>query len=126
MQFPMVQRRPGTDVARFTGMTDYESVLETRDLGPGQTREVEVHGARVLLLNIGQIYYAVEARCPESGSALEVRTRRQDDRLICPEDAAEYDLASGERLNGSGRPLRRYAVRVEGNVIKVGPPLASG
>ncbi|HUE77086.1 MAG TPA: nitrite reductase (NAD(P)H) small subunit [Longimicrobiales bacterium] len=107
-------------------MSDYESVLETRDLGPGQSREVEVRGDRVLLLNIGQIYYAVEARCPESGAALEVRTRRQRDRLICPDDAAEYDLASGERLDGSGRPLHRYAVRVEGNVIKVGPPLVDG
>ena len=107
-------------------MADYERVLETRDLGPGQSREVEVHGSRVLLLNIGQIYYAVEARCPESGSVLEVRPRRQHDRLVCPEDAAEYDLESGERVDATGRPLRRYALRVEGNVIKVGPPLAGG
>lgn len=107
-------------------MNDYIQVLETRDLGPGQSREVEVRGDRVLLINIGQIYHAIEARCPESGSALEVRARRHDDRLVCPEDEAEYDLASGERLNGAGRPLRRYAVRVEGNAIKVGPPLEDG
>ena len=107
-------------------MNDYTTVLETRELGPGQTREVEVHGQRVLLINLGQIYYAVEARCPESGSALEVRARRPSDRLICPEDEAEYDLESGERLDGAGRPLLRYRVRVEGNDLKVGPPLASG
>ena len=107
-------------------MTDYESVLETSALGPGQSREVQVHGDRVLLINIGQIYYAVEARCPQSGSALEVRARRQADRLVCPEDEAEYDLESGERMDGDGRPLRRYAVRVEGNAIKVGPPLPAG
>lgn len=107
-------------------MSQYESVLETRDLGPGQSREVEVRGDRVLLINIGQIYYAVEARCPESGGALAVRARRQDDRLVCAEDEAEYDLTSGERLDASGRPLRRYAVRVEGNVIKVGPQLGAG
>lgn len=111
---------------RSMPMSDFESVLETRDLGPGQSREVEVRGDRVLLLNIGQIYYAVEARCPESGSSLEVRTRGQPDRLVCPEDTAEYDLASGERLDTSGRPLRRYAIRVEGNVIKVGPALSGG
>lgn len=87
---------------------------------------MEVLGDHVLLINLGQIYYAVEARCPQSGSALEVRARHQDDRLVCPEDEAEYDLESGERLDGSGRPLRRYAVRVEGNVIKVGPPLPAG
>ena len=107
-------------------MNDYLTVLETRDLGPGHSREVEVHGDRVLLLNIGQTYFAVEARCPESGSALEIRARRQQDRLICPNDEAEYDLATGERLDGSGRPLRRYDVRVEGNDIKVGPRLTAG
>lgn len=104
-------------------MSEYETVLQTRELGPGQSREVEVHGSRVLLLNLGQIYHAVEARCPESGSALELRARREADRLVCPVDEAEYDLASGERLDGTGRPLHRYAVRVEGNVIKVGPLL---
>lgn len=107
-------------------MSEFESVLGTRDLGPGQSREVEVHGDAVLLINIGQMYHAVEARCPESGSALELRARRQADRLVCPADAAEYDLASGERLDGSGRPLRRYPVRVEGNVIKVGPAPGTG
>lgn len=107
-------------------MHDFVSVLETRDLGPGQSREVEVRGQRVLLINLGQIYHAVEARCPESGLALEVRARRQADRLVCPEDEAEYDLTSGTRLDGSGRPLRRYAIRVEGNAIKVGPPLPDG
>ena len=104
-------------------MSDYRSVLETRELGPGQTREIQVGGEPVLLLNLGQIYYAVEARCPESGEALELRARRPNDRLVCPKDDAEYDLQSGERMDASGRPLRRYAVRVEGNAIKVGPPL---
>ena len=107
-------------------MSEYESVLETRDLGPGQSREVEVHGHTVLLINLGQMYYAVEARCPESGSALELQPHRQNDRLVCPDHAAEYDLGSGERLDGSGRALRRYPVRVEDNVIKVGPPTDAG
>lgn len=102
-------------------MPEFEPVLQTRELGPGESQEVEVRGDRILLLNIGQIYHAIEARCPESGTALEVQAGRHDDRLVCPVDAAEYDLVTGERLDGHGRPLARYGVRVEGNVIKVGP-----
>ena len=104
-------------------MSEYESVLETPELGPGHSREVEVHGDHVLLLNLGQTYYAVESRCPTSGSPLELQPRRPNDRLICPDADGEYDLETGERLDGDGRPLRRYGVRIEGNVIQVGPPL---
>ena len=104
-------------------MTQYESVLETRDLGPGHSREVRIDGRSVLVLNIAQIYYALESRCPDSGTTLELRPSPGDDRLVCPADEAEYAVPTGERLNGPGRPLRRYDVRVEGNHIKIGPPV---
>lgn len=104
-------------------MSEYESVLQTPDLGPGQSCEVEAHGRRILLLNLGQTYYALEARCPESGGTLRLGAPGTGDRLVCPDDHAEYGIPSGERLDADGRPLRRYAVRIEGNAIKVGPPL---
>ncbi len=102
-------------------MAEYESVLETPELGPGESRAVEVHGRPILLLNVGQTYYALDARCPESGAPLELKTR---DHVACTADSAEYDVATGERVDADGRPLRRYQVRVEGNAVKVGPPLA--
>lgn len=103
-------------------MPEYESVLQTPDLGPGHAREVQVRGAPVLVLNLGQTYYALDARCPESGTTLELQLGRHD-RLVCPDDEAEFDIQSGERLGREGRPLRRYDVRIEGNAIKVGPPI---
>lgn len=101
-------------------MAEYEPVLQTPELGPGESRAVEVHGRPILLLNVGQTYYALDARCPRGGAVLELRSR---DRLVCPDDHAEYDVATGERLDADGRPLRRYHVRVEGNAVKVGPPV---
>lgn len=101
-------------------MSTFESVLQTPDLGPGQSREVEVQGRRILILNIGQIYYAFEGRCPETGTQLELASNLH---LVCPDHEDEYDTPSGEPIDGGGRPLRRYAVRVEGNTIKIGPPL---
>ncbi len=101
-------------------MAEYEPVLKTPELGPGESRAVEVHGHPILLLNVGQTYYAVDALCPQSGAALELKTR---DRLACPDDDAEYDLATGERVDAEGRPLQRYRIRVEGNAVQVGPPI---
>ena len=103
-------------------MTDYQPVCETPDLGPGQSREVEAHGERVLLMNLGQRYYALEALCPESGTPLELGRPGNGDQVVCPDDQARYDVRSGERVGGQGRALRRYDVRIEENVIKVGPP----
>ena len=54
-------------------MSEFQTVLQTPDLGPGHTREIEVHGDRVLLVNLGQTYHAVQARCPETGARLELR-----------------------------------------------------
>lgn len=104
-------------------MSEYESVLQTPDLGPGHAREVQVRGDPVLVLNLGQTYYALDARCPESGSTLEFHLTPRG-RLVCPDDAAEFDIESGERVGDDGRGLRRYDVRVEGNTIMVGPPVA--
>ena len=103
-------------------MSDYQTVLETPELGPGHAREVEAHGRRVLVLNLGQRYYALDARCPESGDRLELRLGRPDDRLVCPADDAAYDL-EGRRTDQGGPALARYDIRVEGNSIQVGPPL---
>lgn len=103
-------------------MSEYESVLQTPDLGPGHAREVQVRGTPVLVLNLGQTYYALDARCPESGSTLELQLGGGG-RLVCPDDEAAFDIESGERLGHEGRPLRRYDVRIQGNAIKVGPPL---
>lgn len=101
-------------------MSDYRAVLQTPELGPGHSREIDLHGEPVLVLNLGQRYYALESRCPVHGSALQLRALREGDRLRCPEDGAEYEVPSGRRLGGTGRALRRYDVRVEGNAILVG------
>lgn len=103
-------------------MSDYEPVLQTADLGPGHTRQVQVHGRPILVLNLAQTYYALDARCPDSGAELQLQLGRHA-RLVCPEDAAEFDIRSGQRLDHDGAPLRRYDVRIAGNAVKIGPPL---
>lgn len=105
-------------------MTTYQTVLRTPQLGPGEMREVDVGGAAVLVANVGQTYYALQAGCPNDGTNLAREGRLKDDTLICPSDDWAYDIRTGERLHPPGGPrLQRYALRVEDNTIKVGPPL---
>ena len=104
-------------------MGEYETVLRTPELGPGALTEVEAHGRTLALANVGQTYYALEGLCPADGEHLGRAGRLEGDHLICPADHA-YDVRDGRGTDGAGGVLRRYAIRVTGNEIQVGPPLA--
>jgi nitrite reductase/ring-hydroxylating ferredoxin subunit len=105
-------------------MAEFEAVLRTPELGPGEMREVEAQGTRVVVANVGQTYYAVEGACPVEGAHLGREGRLRGYVLVCPTGHAEYDVRTGERVSPEEGPgLRRYAVRVEANEIKIGPPL---
>lgn len=100
-------------------MTRYQSVLRTQDLGPGSVVEVKAHGRSVALANVGQTYYAVDARCPEDGANLARDGRLDGELLICPVDRAAFSVRSGDRVGG-GPALRTYPIQVAENDIRVG------
>ncbi|HSJ25912.1 MAG TPA: Rieske 2Fe-2S domain-containing protein [Longimicrobiales bacterium] len=102
-------------------MASFETVLRTPDLGPGAVREVEVHGRRLAVANVGQTYYALAARCPVDGTNLATDGRIEGDALVCPNDEARFDVRTGRQLDGDGE-LAAHAIRVEGNQVLVGPP----
>lgn len=104
-------------------MSDFEAVILTRDLGPGDLAEVQAHGRTLALSNLGQTYYAVDAICPLDGTNLARDGRVQGEQVHCPLDHSVYDLKTGE-AGEEGRPgLQRYAIKVEGNEVMVGPAL---
>lgn len=102
-------------------MAPFETVLRTADLGPGTLTEVQAHGSELVLANIGQTYYAVDARCPIDGTNLAREGLLDGDHLICPYDAAAFDIRTGHRVDGDGA-LRTHTIRVEGNEVRIGPP----
>jgi 3-phenylpropionate/trans-cinnamate dioxygenase ferredoxin component len=101
-------------------MADFETVLSTPDLGPGDVAAVRVRGRDIVLANVGQTYYAVDARCPVDGTHLGREGRLDGDTLICPHDDARFDVRTGQRLDAAGE-LTAHAIRVEGNQVLVGP-----
>jgi nitrite reductase/ring-hydroxylating ferredoxin subunit len=103
-------------------MGSFEAVMRTPDLGPGNVVEVEVAGRPVALGNVGQQYFALDARCPEDGTNLARDGRLEGDFLVCPHDRAAFDVRTGGRRDDGGGTLQRYPVRIEGNEILVGPP----
>ncbi len=107
-------------------MAEFEPVLHTPELGPGEMREVEAHGETLALLNVGQTYYALDAHCPADDRNLAREGRLSGEHLECPGDHALYDVRTGRRLDEPDEAgLRSYAIQVAGNEILVGPPVAT-
>ena len=105
---------------------EYIPVAKTPELGPGDMTEVEAHGRHVGLTNVGQTYYAFDAECPVDGTNLAREGLLQGDRLVCPQDDATFDVRTGECIEPEGqRGLKQYAIKVEENQVKIGPPLNS-
>lgn len=103
---------------------EYVPVVRTPELGPGDVREVEAHGRSLGVTNVGQTYYAFDAECPVDGTNLARDGVLRGDVIKCPQDDAEFDVRTGECLEPEGQPgLRRYAIKVEENQVKVGPTL---
>ncbi len=103
---------------------EFIPVARTPDVGPGAIKEVDVRGRHVGLTNVGQTYYAFDARCPVDGTNLARDGKLRGDLIVCPADKAAFDLTTGDRVDQHGdEALQRYAIRVEENQVKIGPPL---
>ena len=105
-------------------MSEFQPVYRTADLGPGHVAAVEAGGQTLALANIDQTYYALDGRCPADGTPLAADENLHGATLICPHDGATFDVRTGARVDvKKGSALGRYAIRVEGNEILVGPRL---
>jgi nitrite reductase/ring-hydroxylating ferredoxin subunit len=103
---------------------EFVPVAKTLDLGPGNIKEVEAHGRQVGLTNVGQTYYAFDAKCPIDGTNLARDGVLRGEHLVCPQDDATFDVRTGECIEPEGqRGLQRYSIKVEENQVKIGPPI---
>jgi nitrite reductase/ring-hydroxylating ferredoxin subunit len=89
------------------------------DLAPGHMKWVAVDRERVLLVNVGGAFYALDDACghqraPLSGGQLEGYV------VECPLHFARFDVRNGQLLSGPvARGVPVHEVRVEADVIYV-------
>lgn len=108
-------------------MPEFEVAAKTAEVGPGEMKEAEINGNPILVANVDQRYYAVDARCPNEGTNLAQEGRLDHEHLTCPYDHWTYDIRNGERVDPPNGPgLRSYAIRVDQNTVLVGPPRDGG
>ncbi len=95
-------------------------VLRFDELGDGDARRVDVGGARLCLVRIGDRVYAIGDRCTHADVSLSEGEVDPDGCTIeCPKHGSEFSLESGDALSlPAVKPTPTYDVSVvDGEVV---------
>lgn len=104
---------------------EFMKAARVGELAPGAKKSVLIGEEHILLMNVGGSYYAVEAICTHAYALLS-KGQLYGDEIVCPLHGSTFNIRTGAVLSPPAREgLTRYAVRVEGNDILVGPPQSS-
>ncbi len=102
-------------------MDDFVSVAKTSDLSEGEVMLVEVGDERIALSRIDGSFYAIGEVCPHAEGPLSEGIV-DDAEVECPWHGSRFNLKTGEVTSPpAGEPVARYAVRLQGDDVLVGP-----
>ncbi len=94
-------------------------VAKTDELSPGRMKWVAVDGERLVLANVEGTFYAISDVCGHRNAPLS-RGKLQGYLIECPLHFAQFDLRTGELVNGPvSTAVPIYEVRVEGDTVYI-------
>lgn len=98
-------------------------IASLAEVPEGELRSYGSPAGRVAIVHVEQELFAIADECPADGASLaEGELGRSEDSVICPDDGSEFDVRSGEPLEGPAVDrLPVYAVRLIDGWIEIGP-----
>ncbi len=97
----------------------YEAVLSEDAIGERSLQRVTVAGVPVVLLKLGERYYAIAATCTHAGGPLD-EGELQGDVVQCPWHGSRFRMRDGKALTGPATFAQpRYDVRVRNGMIEL-------
>jgi len=105
----------------------FVKVAKTGDTGEGEMVAVTAEGEGVLVARVQGHYYAISNVCSHAQAWLDQGDLHAGTwEVQCPLHQGRFDVRTGEPTRGPpDRPVRVYAVRVQGEDILVGPSMAA-
>ena len=101
---------------------DFVTVARTGEVEPGTMKLVHIGDERILLVNLGGRYHAIDDECPHSFGILSMG-QLYGEEVLCQVHGAAFNVKTGAVLSPpADRDLTVYSVRVEGDYILIGPP----
>ena len=100
---------------------EFMKVAQTGDLPPGATKQVEVDGELVALINADGDICAIGGECTHAGAYL-ADGYLDGDSLECPLHGACFNIRTGEAETPPAfEDVPVYQVKVEGSDVLLGP-----
>jgi 3-phenylpropionate/trans-cinnamate dioxygenase ferredoxin subunit len=100
---------------------EFVKVASVSDIPPGDMMSVKVGTEEILLVNVGGALHACDDICTHAYANLS-EGDLEEDELVCPLHGAVFDVASGRPITPPATEgLRKFAIRVEGDDVLVGP-----
>jgi nitrite reductase/ring-hydroxylating ferredoxin subunit len=100
-------------------MAEFVRVAGANELGEGEMRMIEARGTKIAVANVGGAFHAFDDICTHMGCSL-AEGDLEETTVICPCHGSEFDVRSGEVLQGPARePVETYETRVEGGNLEV-------
>lgn len=99
----------------------YSRVCAISEIPASGRLSVYVDDRALLVLRIGENLYAIEDVCTHDGQPL-TNGPLNGTEITCPRHGARFDVQTGKQLcMPATSPIPRFAVKVEGNDVLVGP-----
>lgn len=102
------------------------SIATFAEVPEGELRAFDLPSGRVALAHVENEMFAFSDECTHEGCQLsEGELGGQEDSVVCPCHASEFDLRTGEPIAGPAEdPVRVFAARVtDDGWIELGPPM---
>ena len=104
-------------------MSDFETVAKVEEIPDGGMKQVVVRGDLVGLYRVGEDVYAMGDVCTHEQAYLTEGEFEPDELEVeCPLHASRFNVQSGEvRILPATKPEPTYEVKVDGDLVLVGP-----
>jgi 3-phenylpropionate/trans-cinnamate dioxygenase ferredoxin subunit len=104
-------------------VVDFELVAKLGDIPDGEMIQTVVRGEPVGLYRVGEDVFAIHDMCTHEEAFLTDGDFDPEELEVeCPLHGSRFNVVSGEvRILPATRPIRTYQVRVDGDLVLVGP-----
>ena len=104
-------------------MARFETVAKLEELPDGDMKQVVVGGDLVGLYRVGEDVYAISDVCSHEEAYLtEGEFDAEELEVECPRHGSHFNVVTGEvRILPATRPVATYEVKIEGDLVLVGP-----
>jgi len=98
---------------------DYIKAADVNEFKNNRIKSVTILGRKVgIIKGLNSEFHAIEVSCKHQGADI-TRGHISGDVATCPRHGWKFDLGTGECLNHNASKLKKYGLKIEGDVIRI-------